>query len=357
MQATVTVTVMDGATVFEGTETAFRYDLTGAAIAEGSALEGVVEQIKELAAGAWPECTVGLVADPSGTDITRKALVLLMRHLRVEGATVLSTGQLEGYQPPGPDTHPLTDEFLPIDEQSPPEGDAIDARKQFNNGNEAPPAVRIVDKETKDRRFEPFHALIGVVVITLIGVSLWAAGVFSRGADDSERVSAQDEETPQAVAEMPGPPPSPTQSPQSRATSTEADTGAWVEAGGLRAKLPRGFKAGEEDGVVTATGQDPDLRVLLAADPLYSVPAEALFAELRDEIAMDPTLELPENGGADEDGQLTYVENPGDKSQVTWTTWVHEGHQMSVGCHSRQTPTRAHRAACRMAVESMEKVI
>lgn len=345
MHATVTVTVMDGATVFEGTDTTYRYDITGAAIADGAALDDAVELIKELSGGQWPNCTVGLVADPSGTETTRSALVTLMRHLRLSGVTVLSAGQLDDY------TAPATDEFFPV---SPDDDDVSEVAEEkvgsLGRSDDPVPAVRIVDKPSQKRRLEPFHALVAVVVVALIGVSLWAVGIFSR---DTQTQAAPATDTVSTSAVLPSTTESvPASVPTSEAAApTTADTGVLLERSGLRVTLPRGFDTSEEDGLVTATGEDPDLRVLLAADPLYSVPAQALFAELREEIAGDPTLDLPE----EKDGKFSYVENPGDDSQVTWTTWVADGQQMSVGCHSRQEPTRAHRAACRMAVDSLTK--
>ncbi|MGO1372811.1 MAG: type VII secretion-associated protein, partial [Corynebacterium casei] len=113
-----------------------------------------------------------------------------------------------------------------------------------------------------------------------------------------------------------------------------------------------GFTHTEEEGLVTATGQDPNLRIIMAMDPLYAVPANALFAEVRAQIDSDETLSNPHEAN----GRLTYLEHPGDDSEVTWTTWVEDDQQVSLGCHTRKAPSMAQRAACRMASESIEKV-
>src|SRR5699024_12772329 len=47
-----------------------------------------------------------------------------------------------------------------------------------------------------------------------------------------------------------------------------------IEAAGLRVLLPQAFTHTEDEGLVTATGQDPDLRILMVMDPLYAVPAK-----------------------------------------------------------------------------------
>ena len=44
----LTITVLDTATIFEGPEAIYRYDLPGTAIVEGSALSGVIDQVKKM---------------------------------------------------------------------------------------------------------------------------------------------------------------------------------------------------------------------------------------------------------------------------------------------------------------------
>ena len=81
--------------------------------------------------------------------------------------------------------------------------------------------------------------------------------------------------------------------------------------------LPQGFRTSVEDGLVTATGEDPNLRILLAADPLFNVPVDALFGEIKAQIDADPALKDP----SEDAGRLTYTEDPGDGSRVTWLMW------------------------------------
>lgn len=86
--ATITVTVMDAATIFEGPETVYRYDLAGTGIVEGKALGHVMDQIAKIAGSAWPDVDVSVIADPSGSAVSREAVTILTRQLDVAGARV-----------------------------------------------------------------------------------------------------------------------------------------------------------------------------------------------------------------------------------------------------------------------------
>lgn len=86
--ATITVTVMDAATIFEGPETVYRYDLAGTGIVEGKALGHVMDQIAKIAGSAWPDVDVSVIADPYGTAVSREAVTILTRQLDVAGARV-----------------------------------------------------------------------------------------------------------------------------------------------------------------------------------------------------------------------------------------------------------------------------
>src|SRR5699024_12870153 len=102
----------------------------------------------------------------------------------------------------------------------------------------------------------------------------------------------------------------------------------------------------------TSTGQDPGLHRLMVRNDLYAAPANALFAEVREHIDSDKTLSDPHEAN----GRITYVEKPGDDSEVKWTTWVEDDQQISLGCHTRGEASMAQRAACRMAAESIERL-
>ena len=59
----LTITVLDTATIFEGPEAIYRYDLPGTAVVEGWALSGVMDQAQKMLPAQWPEVTVAVVAD------------------------------------------------------------------------------------------------------------------------------------------------------------------------------------------------------------------------------------------------------------------------------------------------------
>lgn len=344
----VEVVILDAATVFEAGETVYRYDLPGTGIVDGWAIAGAREQIQTLAGQSWPDVDVTVTADPSGTAVADEAVVILRRQLKAAGVHVTS------------ESHPPTDEFMPpekdLAEDYVPQAIPEPEPQVVNQGVRALDAsVRPRARHAKVRQrrmpaveLEPFHAVIALVVVAVAGLALWTVGRDSNpqpvAADTAAVVSSP---PPSAESTRPQPPAVTTRAvPTSRAPEPQE-----LEAGGMSVELPEGFSAAEESGLVTATGRDPQLRVLLAADPLYSVPAQALFAEIRSQVDEDATLSNVE----EEDDRLTYLERPGDESQVSWTTWVDKGHQMSVGCHTRAQPTTAHKAACRMAVESLEK--
>ena len=68
----ITVTILDAATIFEGPETVYRYDLPGTGIVEGWALGQVMDQISKMAGPSWPDVEACVVADSSGTDIAQE---------------------------------------------------------------------------------------------------------------------------------------------------------------------------------------------------------------------------------------------------------------------------------------------
>ncbi len=342
---TLTITVLDTATIFEGPESIFRYDLPGSGVVEGWALAGVIDQALKSAGPAWPQLEVAVVADSTGSDISEEAVAIIVRHLRMEGVIEVRT---PGRPEPGQRSAPARPASAPAEPD-----DAASAPPADTDSFAAVAPAR--DKSRGIRRrggqgsagwlaglsLNPYLLTGAVAVVAVFALGLWTV---IKPEPVPARPAAAASATPQASgvqgATLPstsGSAPVPEHNPQR------------VEALGMELDLPPGFRWVEEDGLVTATGADPDLRVLLTADPLYSVPAEALLEEVRRHVEEDPLLSQP----TEEGGRLRYLEDPGDGSRVAWSTWVEAGHQLSLGCHSRGEPTVAHKAACRMAEESL----
>lgn len=323
----LTITVLDTATIFEGPESIYRYDLPGTAVVEGWALSGVMEQAQKLLPAQWPEVSIAVVADSSGGPMSHEAVKIIRRQLQVHNVTLVDRELVA--------VGPTYDE--------PPQREQREPREETD-------IVRpVLEEETLLSRLldnKGFMAIIaGVVVVVIMLVWLLLRG---SGHQQQEALAGT-----VSIAATPGvTTPAVTTAAQTPTTSSSAPAHQSIEAGGLRVLLPEGFSHTEEDGLVTATGQDPNLRILMVMDPLYAVPANALFAEVRAQIDSDETLSDPHEAN----GRLSYIERPGDDSEVKWTTWVEDDQQISLGCHTREEPSMAQRAACRMASESIETV-
>ena len=323
----LTVTVLDTATIFEGPESIYRYDLPGTAVVEGWALSGVMEQAQKLLPAQWPEVSIAVVADSSGGPMSHEAVKIIRRQLQVHNVTLVDRELVA--------VGPTYDE--------PPQREQREPREETD-------IVRpVLEEETLLSRLLDNKGLMaiiaGVVVVVIMLVWLLLRG---SGQQQQEALAGT-----VSIAATPGvTTPAVTTAAQTPTTSSSAPAHQSIEAGGLRVLLPEGFSHTEEDGLVTATGQDPNLRILMVMDPLYAVPANALFAEVRAQIDRDETLSDPHEAN----GRLSYIERPGDDSEVKWTTWVEDDQQISLGCHTREEPSMAQRAACRMASESIETV-
>lgn len=409
----LTITVLDTATIFEGRETVYRYDLPGTAIVEGWALSGALDQAAKICGPGWPDVTARVVADRSGSVISHEAVKILTRQLRLVGVELggesptargsapepAAPGLAQGLSVAAGPRHALVDAPPTPTETHSPSGDAdsadaagsVDAAASaeaaslpdYPHGDEfyEDPVAFARPQATKEHtgrglgawswqqlkeRIPVFPVLLGAVVVTVAAGCLWLIGRDAGAQDAKLAVAADSVLAGEAASESAAGGSAASGGAASESAASESAAGGTgeaaadsaepeykrIEAGGMSVVLPLGFQATEEDGLVTATGQDPDLRVLMAADPLYSVPVNALFAEVRAQIDADETLSNPREAN----GRLTYTENPGDDSEVTWTTWVEDGHQISLGCHTRKAPTVVQKAACRMAGESLEKI-
>lgn len=380
--ATITVTVMDAATIFEGPETVYRYDLAGTGIVEGKALGHVMDQIAKIAGSAWPDVDVSVIADPSGTAVSREAVTILTRQLDVAGARVR---QQEAT--PAPESTPAREAESAAGEAGAPS--AVAAASALADAPESAPTAQMdistgrtettADPGTGARAekgqgtgtrwadklrgwigaIDMFHVAIVVVILAVVGASWWAMGAnASDNEDGGEAGTAAGSATAASAADSVPKEESGGGSDGNADAAGDAGGDGELNPGekrldieGLSVVLPTGFQATVEEGLVTATGEDPDLRILLAADSLFNVPARALFDEIKAQVDKDPEL----RDVSEDAGRLHYIEDPGDGSVVEWTIWEDTGHHMSVGCHTRHSANAVQKAACRMATESLSK--
>lgn len=380
--ATITVTVMDAATIFEGPETVYRYDLAGIGIVEGKALGHVMDQIAKIAGSAWPDVDVSVIADPSGTAVSREAVTILTRQLDVAGARVQQSDAT-----PAPESTPAREAESAAGEAGAPS--AVAAASALADAPESAPTAQMdVPKDRAETRADPetgaraekgqgtgtrwgdklrgwigaidlFHVAIVVVILAVVGASWWAMGANASNDEDAgEAGTTAGSATAASAADSVPKEESGGGSDDNADAAGDAGGDGELNPGekrldieGLSVVLPTGFQATVEEGLVTATGEDPDLRILLAADSLFNVPARALFDEIKAQVDKDPEL----RDVSEDAGRLHYIEDPGDGSVVEWTIWEDTGHHMSVGCHTRHDANAVQKAACRMATESLSK--
>lgn len=365
--ATITVTVMDAATIFEGPETVYRYDLAGTGIVEGKALGHVMDQIAKIAGSAWPDVDVSVIADPSGTAVSREAVTILTRQLEVAGARVRQQQDAT----PAPESTPVREaESAAGAPESPPTAQmdistdrtetTADPGTGARAGKEQGTGTRWADKlRGWIGAIDMFHVAIVVVILAVVGASWWAMGAnASNDEEEGEAGTAAGSATAASAADSVPKEESGGGSDGNADAAGDAGGDGELNPGekrldieGLSVVLPTGFQATVEEGLVTATGEDPDLRILLAADSLFNVPARALFDEIKAQVDKDPEL----RDVSEDAGRLHYIEDPGDGSVVEWTIWEDTGHHMSVGCHTRHNANAVQKAACRMATESLSK--
>lgn len=365
--ATITVTVMDAATIFEGPETVYRYDLAGTGIVEDKALGHVMDQIAKIAGSAWPDVDVSVIADPSGTAVSREAVTILTRQLEVAGARVRqqqdatpapeSTPVREAESAAGaPESAPTAQMDISTDRTETTADPGTGARA----GKEQGTGTRWADKlRGWIGAIDMFHVAIVVVILAVVGASWWAMGAnASNDEEEGEAGTTAGSATAASAADSVPTDESGGGSDDNADAAGDAGGDGELNPGekrldieGLSVVLPTGFQATVEEGLVTATGEDPDLRILLAADSLFNVPAKALFGEIKAQVDKDPEL----RDVSEDAGRLHYVEDPGDGSVVEWTIWEDTGHHMSVGCHTRNNANAVQKAACRMATESLSK--
>lgn len=417
-EAQVTVNFYEDATVFgiaDTEETIVRYDLPDRGITEGWTVSAVLEQTQAMAPQDWPEVVVAVLADDRAVreDFTR---VLSKQGVNVlvdePGTTGHAGGADDAEDVDDPDdvddpgglgnTAGLGDvadldqniaaervyEDSPAYEPAPvhavsagAERDAAaepvgvdafaDAREGINqramhNRSSGGSFVHLIARKPRRRR----HAKRGwrpsrvqcmlVAGVVIAGLSGWwlvdrYSGEHGTG-QNTDAVLAQTAdvgETPDAAekAELSTENPVPEQLP----TMVH-------EHSGLRLVTPRGFTIGDssQPGVFAASGEDPNLRIYVTSDQLHDDPAaevdvDAVFGDILDTVAASPDLQ---EGRREEEPrkQVRYVENPGDQSRISWTSWVDGNQQLTVGCHSRFAFSQEQKHACELVRNSLERI-
>ncbi|MDO5077054.1 type VII secretion-associated protein [Corynebacterium sp.] len=303
------IVVLDTATVFEAEETTYRYDLTASLVAEDpAAAKSVVDQARDVLQERWQSAEVRIEAPANVVSVLTAAFA--------------GAGVLVKEDSPDPVVPPREPKRLNIPRPSQPRSPAW------------------------------FIPALGVVVCC-VGVACWWGT-----RPDAPVAQTSAESRPQANsrggalvtgAEAP--------SAQPVANNPPELPGVELAHGPLRVRLPEGFRLEQrEDGALSATGPDAELRILLAADPVYGVSSDAVYREVELMIERDPALEVEHGEGFREHAVRTidYRELPGDGSKVRWVTWVESDHQFSMGCHTRSEPTIPQLAACRMAAGTLQ---
>lgn len=317
----LTITVLESATIFEGPDTVYRYDLPGTGVIDGWALAAVIDQAKELCSIDWPDVEVIVDADDPTTEV-------LTRTLLNKGVAAYPSEIL--HETPLPE----------------PDGEV--------------PVIRPTERSGRHRLragIRPFPLLVGAVVVAILGLSWWVVGGQAGPGAEPPAAGAAGPETPSGAVptEPGGVPVEETDEKADSATGEPEPPRAVLEHELLRVVAPAGFHLEDRGDGLLATGEDPALRIHLAADPVYSVPVEEVKAQIHAMIAADATLHPLDPERAARGLQvIRYRELPGDGSEVIWSTWVEHGHQLSVGCHTRGAPTIPQQAACRMALDSVE---
>ena len=323
LPGTLTITVLDTATIFEGPDTVYRYDLPGTGIIDGWALQAVVDQAKEICSLHWPDVEIIVDAPEAATEV-------LTRTFLNKGVAAYPTEALRETTLPGADD----------------DGGEVTITRPTES------AGRGRHRLGRHSWFHPFQLVIAAVVLTIAGLSWWLVGGQSPPQEAAEETAAASAPTPAKTAPETT---ATTAATTAASTSREPEPPTTVlELAGLSVATPEGFRLEDRDGGLVAVGEDPALRIHLAADPVYSVPADAVLAQIAAMVDTDPTLHpLDPERRAQGDETTRYREVPGDGSEVTWSTWIEDGHQLSVGCQTRQEPTIPQAAACRMALDSL----
>lgn len=170
---TLTITVLDSATIFEGPDTVYRYDLPGTGIIDGWALAAVIDQAKELCSLDWPDVEIIVDADDPTTEV-------LTRTLLNKGVAAYPSEVLHETALPQPD------------------GEVTITRPTGRSGRSGRHRLRA--------GVEPFHLVVAAVVVAILGLSWWVVG---GQPGPSQEAATQPSATPETTATSGAPRPGP----------------------------------------------------------------------------------------------------------------------------------------------------
>lgn len=318
----LTVTVLYTASIFEGPDTVYRYDLPAASIDEGWGSAQVVDQAARLLEGQWPRVTIHI-------DANSDTAAMLAEAFQKQGARVTTKAEQQYslmHNTPYRTAHQGSEKRFSV---SRPQGAA---------------ETRRVPK------FQLFHAAIAVVIVAVCAISWWAmdttipdSQVAAPSADASAPLS---EETPTSVISD--------WSESVTAPEFHEPATTVITELAMQVELPVGYAVTEtaEDGLVTMMGNDQDFRVLMATDDID--PAANDLASLAEGVAANPRLSArPDETLVGNRPVVSYIENPSDGSTVYWYIWSEHDKRVSVGCHWRFEVNPAREADCETAVQSL----
>lgn len=300
----VTITVLESATIFVGSETIYRYDIGTESVIDGWALPAVLDQVKQIAAEDWPDIDVVIDGNEEIVEILTGMFVskgLISYPIETEE---------EGENPPPDDT--------------------------------PSPTIKRPTSGKTVRHFygiKPLHVLLVSILVGAVA-GVWMLSGFmtapSPPVSASQRTQTASEETDDDVAQN-------LSQPQPTVLVTQD----------LLIEAPYGFELREEEQSQFLEGEDPNLRIHVGVDLLHGADPAMVKDELQRLIKDDPALEEQQPGEWGDKETIDYVEAPGDGSRVVWVTWFDAGRQLNVGCHSKTEETLVHKAQCRSIIEHL----
>ncbi|WKD60415.1 hypothetical protein CCICO_01815 [Corynebacterium ciconiae DSM 44920] len=347
MQPRWEISITEAVTIVVNAATAeshYFYDLGSSALCEPERARELVDQVRDCAGSHWPH--VEVVIDADDTPAER-----VLEHCHAAGVRAWRYGE-------SPPAAPTPRRNLPrpgaLGRTEPPHPPTTASTGEQREHAQPPRSLRRRSLRGSAaaqlwERVNLFSVGIVAVVLLVVGVSWWSTRQSLDPAPVSARAEPSSADAPSPVGENDG---------EEASTSADAPQESVVELGPVRVRTPGGFQIVDRgDGSFQLSGADPDLRIIISFDEVYSVDPAAVIAEVEAMVAVDETLRT-EPAVFARHGQpvhTSYVEEPGDGSVVRWISWVEHGSLVSVGCHSRGEPSHAHTASCRMAVDSLER--